>query len=238
MPRDYFKFELPARVFGLLFEVIALWKEAIFRGGIMKRVAIVYVSLHGQTEKIARHIKTRLESLGIDAYLMNAEDSRNETFKSETDAVILGGPFYMQRLPSSLSEWIPRHQKFLRSRPLAVFTVGLNVLSKKPEDRKKDEILLHKWLVKTGLHPDYTASFAGSLDYTEYNWALRHVMKWISQRAGLQTNTHQDYEFTDWKMVEQFANSIANDEVQSQFSTRQRPVSQDSLRPHSQPLPT
>ena len=66
-----------------------------------------------------------------------------------------------------------------------------------------------RFLAATGWHPTIARSFAGGLAYTRYRPWIRWVMKRISRRTGLPTDTSRDYEFTDWQAVAQFARQFA-----------------------------
>lgn len=188
----------------------------------MKSVAIVYASLYGQTERIAKRMKTRIEKAGPKACLMNVEDSLSEEFPSDVDAVIIGGPIYFKKYPSSLIEWIPRHKSFLDSKPLAFFSVGLTASQKSEDAQKEEDEMLGKFLTQTGLLPLYVASFAGALNYTDYNWLLRIVMKSASRKAGLHLDTHHNFEYTDWKEVHSFLDAFLQQEPNSRFSANRR----------------
>ena len=55
---------------------------------------------------------------------------------------------------------------------------------------------------------------AGALQYTKYNWFIRWVMRRIVSRAGGDTDTSRDYEYTDWKDLELFAHEFASRHLQ------------------------
>ena len=50
-----------------------------------------------------------------------------------------------------------------------------------------------------------TKPVAGALPYTRYNWFIRRVMKRIAAKAGGDTDTTRDYEYTDWQDLRSFA---------------------------------
>ena len=57
----------------------------------------------------------------------------------------------------------------------------------------------------TGWQPAITKEVAGALPYTRYNWFIRQVMKRIAAKAGGDTDTTRDYEYTDWPDLRGFA---------------------------------
>ncbi|MHB1864511.1 MAG: hypothetical protein ACYCVL_16310 [Gemmatimonadaceae bacterium] len=54
-----------------------------------------------------------------------------------------------------------------------------------------------------------TASFAGTIAFTKYNFALRGIMTRISRKEGHSTDTSRDHEHTDWTQVTRFAEQFA-----------------------------
>ncbi|MNC94612.1 Protoporphyrinogen IX dehydrogenase [menaquinone] [compost metagenome] len=46
---------------------------------------------------------------------------------------------------------------------------------------------------------------AGALPYSKYNWVKRWMMRRIVAKAGGDTDTSRDYEYTDWNDLRAFA---------------------------------
>lgn len=91
---------------------------------------------------------------------------------------------------------------------LFVFTVSLNAADPRATARKEDQRLLSELLQQALLRPVISESFAGSLNYLEYNFLIRFVLKQISKRAHGPIDTSRNYEMTDWKAVSAFAKRI------------------------------
>ena len=58
--------------------------------------------------------------------------------------------------------------------------------------------ILDAFTTEHGWKPNMTASFAGALKYTQYNWLKRALIKHIAKKEGGSTDTSQDHEYTDW----------------------------------------
>ncbi len=54
-----------------------------------------------------------------------------------------------------------------------------------------------------------TASFAGALQYLEYDFFTRLLIKMMMRRDGQPTDSSQDYDYTDWDAVERFGRQVA-----------------------------
>jgi menaquinone-dependent protoporphyrinogen oxidase len=70
------------------------------------------------------------------------------------------------------------------------------------------QAIINRFLAETGWHPVVTKSIAGALLYTRYNWFIRRVMKRIAAKAGGDTDTTRDYEYTDWQDLRTFAGQV------------------------------
>lgn len=55
-----------------------------------------------------------------------------------------------------------------------------------------------------------TAQIAGALNYAEYDYFKRLLMKMIAKKEGRATDTSLDYEYTDWEEVTIFTNKFIN----------------------------
>ena len=77
---------------------------------------------------------------------------------------------------------------------------------------------MNRFFDETRWRPMVTKMVAGALLYTRYNWIVRQMMKRIVKKAGGDTDTSRDYEYTDWADVRQFAEQFG-DRVQ-RFASR------------------
>ena len=58
---------------------------------------------------------------------------------------------------------------------------------------------------ETGWTPKQIKSFAGAITYTQYNFLLRLVMKFIAKKKQLSTDPSRDPDYTNWDDVRQYA---------------------------------
>ena len=61
------------------------------------------------------------------------------------------------------------------------------------------------FLNKSVWKPKRLAVFAGKVDYPNYNFFNKLVIRFIMYLTKGPTDTSKSYEFTDWKKVEEFA---------------------------------
>ena len=58
--------------------------------------------------------------------------------------------------------------------------------------------------------PSCAVAFGGALPYRKYGWFMRFVMKRISRASGHTTDTSRNHDFTDWDVVREFADEVAD----------------------------
>jgi menaquinone-dependent protoporphyrinogen oxidase len=82
-----------------------------------------------------------------------------------------------------------------------------------PERRRQfaDDVdkMIGVFLKETGWSPKHILPVAGSLAYRRYNPIVRFIMKRIARKAGADTDTSRDYEYTDWIALDRFVDQIA-----------------------------
>ena len=60
----------------------------------------------------------------------------------------------------------------------------------------------------TNWEPNKVEVFAGKVDYPNYNFINKNIIKLIMKITNGPTDTNNSYEFTDWQRVEKFANEL------------------------------
>lgn len=186
------------------------------------RVAIVFQTRYGQTEKIAQRLADQLKSSGHEVTLLPIRKRVIPPSVSEFDMVLIGAPVYAGRYPPTLLNWVSRQNEALNRLSCGFFSVSLNAADPRPKARREDDRLLREFLEQSGLHPEWVASLAGALHYRKYNLLIRYMMKRISAKAKGPTDTSRDHEMTDWARVDAFASAVAAKDRNSEFATQRR----------------
>lgn len=173
----------------------------------MARVLIVYESKYGQTEKIANFIRNRMSLQGSEAELLNCRHP-SPVDLSKFDGIIVGAPIYGRRYPWQLRKWVRSHAEELNQKNSAFFTVCLAILQKNEKVQRDLLLISEAFFRNTGWYPKRRRAFAGALNYSEYNWFLKRLMRMITRRSGQETDLHQDYEYTHWNEVTRFSDEF------------------------------
>ena len=65
-----------------------------------------------------------------------------------------------------------------------------------------------KFLKKTNWTPDNIGVFAGKIDFPNYNFLEKYIIKVIMWITNGPTDTSKTFEFTDWEDVKKFSDKI------------------------------
>ncbi|HVB31021.1 MAG TPA: flavodoxin domain-containing protein [Gemmatimonadaceae bacterium] len=173
------------------------------------RILIVYGTSYGQTARIAGRIRQLLVERGLDVTLLAGDRLPAGLRPAQFDGVLVGASLIMQGYQKYVAAFVRRHAAALNAMPSAFFAVSGSAGSDNPLERAAAQRLLEKFCHGAGWQPSMTASFAGTIAFTRYNFALRWFMKRISRKEGQSTDTSRDHEYTDWTQVTRFAEQFA-----------------------------
>lgn len=174
----------------------------------MARILIIYGSEEGQTAKITDHMAAFLRSRKQEVDTVYGKRAPDMFSVDGYDGVIIGASIHMGRHAKYMVNLAKHHCDELDGKLTAFFTVCLTAASEKPEDQAQVEAYVENWIEATGWRPDQIGVFAGALLYSQYGLIKRFLMKRISKQSGGDTDTSQDYEYTDWESVDDFAESF------------------------------
>ena len=126
------------------------------------------------------------------------------------DAVVVGGSIHHGAHQHELVAWARAHARHLDAHPSAFFSVCLAVAD-------PDDVAAHRaaasWIDDfeddTGWTADRRRSFAGALQYREYDLVTRFGMRLVMARGDHPTDIRTDVVYTDWDAVDAFAHEVA-----------------------------
>jgi menaquinone-dependent protoporphyrinogen oxidase len=174
-------------------------------------ILIAFASKEGQTEKIAEFIAKALGRQGHQATTMQCRHLPKDFSIESYEAVIIGGPIRMGKYPGYLQKFVAHHLDWLNRVPSALFTVCMAIESKNEKDRVTARSYGQNFSQVTHWQPRLMETFAGAVKYTQYGLITRYIMRSISKKEDRDTDTSQDYEYTDWGKVTQFTEQFLNE---------------------------
>lgn len=174
----------------------------------MSRVLILYGTTDGHTRKIAAALREALRDAGVSAFVTDAKHG-TAAVAAEYDGVIVAASLHAGGFQKPVVRWARTEAAHLNRMPTAFLCVCLAVLEQRPETRRELDAIIARFQQSTGWQPTLIKPVAGALLYTRYNWLKRWIMKRIVAKAGGDTDTTRDYEYTDWSQLRGFARAFA-----------------------------
>ena len=170
---------------------------------VMTHILVLYGTTHGHTAKIARAIAETLRSQGASADVVEATAKWPQP--EHYAAVVVAASVHEGKYQRPVRRWVRANADALNARPTAFVSVCLGVLQQNPQVQQEVAAIMARFLTATGWRPAVTTTVAGALLYTRYNPFIRWAMKRIVRKAGGDTDTSRDYEYTDWADLRAFA---------------------------------
>ena len=125
------------------------------------------------------------------------------------DQIILGASIRYGNYKSNLFKFIKNNIEILDKKKNAFFSV--NVVARKTEkNTPSTNPYIKKFLKKTDWRPNKIEVFAGKVDYPNYNFFNKLVIRFIMFITKGPTDISQSYEFTDWAKVKKFSKELSN----------------------------
>jgi menaquinone-dependent protoporphyrinogen oxidase len=175
----------------------------------MSRSALVlYGSTHGHTAKLAARIGQVLGAEGFVCHVREV-DGATELKASDYDLVVVGASVHLGRHQREVAAWARHHAVVLNGMPSAFFSVCLAIADDTDEARTAARDYIDDFQDDTGWTPARTATFAGALQYREYDFPTRLVMRLLMGHNGHPTDITADIDYTDWDAVDRFAREVA-----------------------------
>ncbi|MGZ8562244.1 MAG: flavodoxin domain-containing protein [Candidatus Limnocylindria bacterium] len=174
----------------------------------MPRFLLLYASTHGQTEKIASRICEVLRDQGVDALAQEATDNAALN-PADFDVVLVAASVHAGHHQREVLDWVKAHAATLNGMPSAFVSVSLSAAEDTDESREANRAYMDEFSDTTGWTPTERTPVAGALQYLEYDFMTKLLMRLTMKRGHHPTDTSQDYEYTDWEQVESFARRCA-----------------------------
>jgi menaquinone-dependent protoporphyrinogen oxidase len=164
----------------------------------MASLLIVYGTTEGHTRKLAGRVATVAFEHHHSATVVDSAANTRLSDARRYDAVVVAGSLHGGRHQPSLVRWVRANRTALDSLPTAFFSVSLSAAGKKERERRGARECADRFVAETGWIPGMVRLVAGKLAYSKYPFLVRQAMRFIAWRAGGDTDTSRDYEYTDW----------------------------------------
>ena len=166
----------------------------------MKKI-FIYSSSNGQSLKICETLNKEKESLILNIDKLNSVNLDN------FDQIIIGASVKYGDHNKKIYNFV-KNNKILLERKRTVF-FSVNATARKSEKNTPNtNPYITKFLKKTNWKPDHIGVFAGKIDFPNYNFLEKYIIKFIMWITNGPTDTTKTYEFTDWDAVKKFSREI------------------------------
>jgi len=173
----------------------------------MTRILILYGTTDGHTAKIARRLGDTLRARGADSDVVNVAHATPRP--AGYDGVIVAASVHTGTYQPEVRQWVRTHAPALAEMPGAFISVCLGALQHEPEVQQEVAATIRRFLASVGWEPTITKAVAGAVLYTRYGSLKRWMVRRIVAKAGGDTDTSRDYEYTDWADLDRFAQTFA-----------------------------
>ena len=171
----------------------------------MYSTLIIYSSTDGHTETICKRISNFLDNKNEIKII--ALNDATKLDLSIFNKIIIGASIRYGKHSKKLYKFITLNKKVLDQKQSIFFSV--NVVARKLEKNTPEtNPYIKKFLKISNWRPKKIGVFAGRVDYPNYGFFDKYVIKLIMFLTNGPTDTSQSYEFTDWSKVDEFAKEL------------------------------
>ena len=172
----------------------------------MTNTLIIYSSTDGHTKTICKRLTNFLKNR--DEIKVISLDDAKKFELSEFTKIIIGASIRYGRHSKELYKFINSNKDILNQKQSVFFSV--NVVARKPEKSiPETNPYIKKFLKISSWKPKKIGVFAGKVDYPNYGFFDKYIIKLIMFITKGPTDTSQSYEFTDWSKVDEFAKELS-----------------------------
>ena len=166
----------------------------------MKKI-FIYSSSNGQSLKICETINEEKESLILNIDRINSVNLDN------FDQIIIGASVKYGDHNKKIYNFVKNNKILLKRKKTVFFSVNATARKSEKNTPNTNPYII-KFLKKTNWKPDHIGVFAGKIDFPNYNFLEKYIIKFIMWITNGPTDTTKTYEFTDWDAVKKFSREI------------------------------
>lgn len=169
------------------------------------KILIIYSSTDGHTKKICEVIKENLINKG-ELHLTSIENVSGTNVQFY-DYIIIGASIRYGKHNRKVFDFIEKNLNIIENKKNAFFSV--NVVARKNEKNTPEtNPYIKKFLSKTRWKPKKLGVFAGKVDYPNYSFLNKQIIRFIMFITKGPIDTSKSFEFTNWDNVKKFAQEI------------------------------
>jgi menaquinone-dependent protoporphyrinogen oxidase len=170
-------------------------------------IVLVYSTVDGHTREICARLRDVIEGEGHEVTTTELTGQSQIDLK-QFDRVVIGASIRYGKHRPEVARFIEQNKSALETKPAAFFSV--NAVARKPEKRTPEtNPYVRKFLKAITWRPQLIGIFAGKIDYPQYGFVDRTMIRFIMWMTKGPTDPTGTFEFTDWDAVDEFGRQIA-----------------------------
>lgn len=171
----------------------------------MTRILVVFGTTDGHTRKVAQHLAAAFRAAAGDIECDVIQAGHIDISPQHYEGIVVCASLQRGKYQRSVVQWVRSNAGALNMKRTAFISVCLGVRQKNPKVDQHLDAIVQRFSASTGWQPGRVKQVAGALLYRKYGWLKRWIMKRIVSKAGGDTDTSRDYEYTDWEELRAFA---------------------------------
>ncbi len=171
----------------------------------MQETLIIYSSTDGQTKIICDRLANFSSNPKKIKIIPLSEVDKFDL--SKFNQIIIGASIRYGKHSKNLYKFIHLNKNILEQKKSVFFSVNV-VARKSKKNTPETNPYIKKFLKISKWKPSKIGVFAGKVDYPNYGFFDKYVIKLIMFLTNGPTDTSQSYEFTDWSKVDDFAREL------------------------------
>lgn len=172
------------------------------------KILILYASIEGQTEKIARHVAREVRGTGHEDVLHDIGGTGPRPDFSGVDKVILAAPVHERRHPEGFEVSVAAYHDDLAARPTLMLSVSLNAAFREGMEEAQEYVV--EMEMRTGFRPTEVALVAGAIRAHQYDYFAAQVVRHVVMRGRDYDPEAGEHEFTDWGALDATVKAFLN----------------------------
>lgn len=179
---------------------------------------VVYASKHGHTAKIATRLAEAMRHEGLEVDLREvgqADDAKPTRY----ELVVVAGSLHQEHHQKEIVKWVTERRETLADVASVFISVSLSAADDSEESQSGMRRCIDAFVEQTGWTPGRIEPIAGALQYREYDFVTRQVMRMLMKKMGHPTDASHDYDYTDWDGLDRLGRELGADAKVRQGAT-------------------
>lgn len=169
-------------------------------------VLVIYATVHGQAELIARRIAEAAAAEGTVRAIVQDVGKIRPADLEQSHTVVLVASVHYGHHPRSITRFVKKNRARLAAMHTAFISVSGDAVD--AATRPRAEQYVRDFSLATGWTPSEHQIAGGAVRFTRYNVLLRYMTRRSFAKKGIHLDPRRDYDYTDWEAVLRFARAF------------------------------